>query len=703
MRFTIKAKLALAFGLIIVLSAVAGMLAVRDLGALNTSMSQLIDGSVARVRLTQQLQTKFSDLAKAEKNMLLVDGDQLLDKYDAEILKARQDMQTLQEQLRAIATAAGRQDLDKFNASLTQYIASQDKVRGLARRDSQSKAVAMSQTDAQQRFDQVQQPLRTLRNRIAAGPASAGQLPAVLATIRLMDGLHEMQRLEKDIVISSNDSATNKYGDQLATARQGLAQLRQQFSGAVPASEQAAVADVSARIDDWSKVSEKVAALGAENSNAHAVTLSIGEGRQLIDAADADLTSILQRNSDMMAADRIAAGATYESGRAVVLGALGAALLIGIGAAVWLSLMVSRALGRAGSLAQAVAGGDLTQTVTHTSHDEVGDLIGHINDMVMRLRQVVTDALAASDNVSSGSQELSASAQQLSQGSSEQASAGQEASSSMEQMAANIKQNADNAAQTEKIARQSAKDAGVSGQAVGNAVNAMQTIAEKITIVQEIARQTDLLALNAAVEAARAGEHGRGFAVVASEVRKLAERSQAAATEISALSGQTVKAAQEAGEMLTRLVPDIQKTADLVSEISAACREQDIGSGQINTAIQQLDQVTQQNASASEQMSATSEELAAQAEQLQSSITYFRIDTTSGARPVHAPAVAHSVPRRPAAAVAQGHAPARHASAATAKPQRAPGPRPNAHAGNGFVLELAAADDGGQDKDFVRY
>jgi methyl-accepting chemotaxis protein len=157
-------------------------------------------------------------------------------------------------------------------------------------------------------------------------------------------------------------------------------------------------------------------------------------------------------------------------------------------------------------------------------------------------------------------------------------------------------------------------------------VQAMETIAAKITIVQEIARQTDLLALNAAVEAARAGEHGRGFAVVASEVRKLAERSQAAAGEISTLSLGTVKSAQEAGQMLQKLVPDIRRTADLVGEISAACREQDVGVAQINQAIQQLDQVTQQNAAASEQVSATSEELSSQAEQLQRTISFFRID-----------------------------------------------------------------------------
>jgi methyl-accepting chemotaxis protein len=404
----------------------------------------------------------------------------------------------------------------------------------------------------------------------------------------------------------------------------------------------------------------------------------------------------------------------YENGRFLIIAALLASLAIGAGASIWMSLSISRAMQRAGALAQSVAGGDLTQTVEHSARDEIGDLIGHVNAMVLRLRQVVSDALAASDNVSSGSQELSASAQQLSQGSNEQASAGEQASASMEQMAANIKQNADNASQTEKIARQSAKDAEVSGQAVGSAVGAMQTIAEKITIVQEIARQTDLLALNAAVEAARAGEHGRGFAVVASEVRKLAERSQAAATEISALSGQTVKAARDAGEMLVRLVPDIQKTADLIAEISAACREQDIGASQINTAIQQLDQVTQQNAGASEQMSATSEELAAQAEQLQSSIGFFHIDAKHGAPPpmrpraIAAPSGAARGPGAPSrhangGQTHGGHVQGSHAQGGRAKPKEVAMAGGARRAGNGVKLHMEPGDDEGHDADFVRY
>ncbi len=209
-----------------------------------------------------------------------------------------------------------------------------------------------------------------------------------------------------------------------------------------------------------------------------------------------------------------------------------------------------------------VSEGDLRQYVTIDCEGDHEKMKDAINALVENLSNVASGIASAADQVADGSQQLSSAAEQLSQGVSEQAASGEEASASMEEMAANIKQNADNAAQTEKIARQSSKDAEASGEAVNKAVNAMRTIAEKISIVQEIARQTDLLALNAAVEAARAGEHGRGFAVVASEVRKLAERSQQAAAEISGLSGETVKVATEAGEMLSKLVPDIRKTAN---------------------------------------------------------------------------------------------------------------------------------------------
>ena len=245
--------------------------------------------------------------------------------------------------------------------------------------------------------------------------------------------------------------------------------------------------------------------------------------------------------------------------------------------------------------------------------------------LMRSIARSVQELEKATEHVAAGSQELSSGSETLSQGASEQATAAEEASSSMEQMSSNIRQNADNAHQTEKIAQKSASDAREGGKAVAATVIAMKEIAGKISIIEEIARQTNLLALNAAIEAARAGDHGKGFAVVASEVRKLAERSQQAAAEIGNLSTHNVQVAEQAGEMLARLVPDIQRTAELVQEISAASREQDAGAEQINKAIQQLDATIQQNASAAEEMASTSEELASQADQLRDIIAFFRV------------------------------------------------------------------------------
>jgi len=284
----------------------------------------------------------------------------------------------------------------------------------------------------------------------------------------------------------------------------------------------------------------------------------------------------------------------------------------------------------AAQIAAAIAEGDLTvEAAPRSERDALGQAL---KKMLGNLRKTVSEVSTAAANVATGSDEMSSTAQQLSQGATEQAASAEESTSAMEEMTSSVQQNADNARQTEKIASKAAEDARASGDAVVRTVTAMREVAEKIGIIEEIARKTDLLALNAAVEAARAGEHGRGFAVVASEVRKLAERSQTAAGEISRLTVGGVQTAESAGQLLAKLVPDIQKTAELVREIAAASAEQSTGADQVNKAIQQLDQVIQQNAAASQEMASTAEELSSQSEGLQSTIEFFKTGESAHVR-----------------------------------------------------------------------
>jgi methyl-accepting chemotaxis protein len=325
-------------------------------------------------------------------------------------------------------------------------------------------------------------------------------------------------------------------------------------------------------------------------------------------------------------------------------------------------------------LADEVAEGDLTRDITSQYNDEPGKLTASLGKMVRKLREIVGQAKEGADQVATGSSEVTSSATALADGANRQAASVEEVSSAMEEMIGQIGRNTENATQTEHMAKKTAQDAQKGGDTVMEAVHSIKNIAEKISIIEEIARQTNLLALNAAIEAARAGEAGKGFAVVAAEVRKLAERSGTAAAEIGELSSTTLAKADEAGAMLTKMVPDIRKTADLVQEISAASAEQNQGAQEINKAIQELDSVIQQNAGASEELAATARQFTSQAAQLQQGMQYFNIGG--------------------------GHAPIRTKTSVTRRaPAQLPSGKITAKPVSGVALDMNEADE----SDFERF
>ena len=589
MRATIKMKLGATFAVILLLLSGVVAFGITQMGTINDSMGRLVDDPATALDRIQQFNDASTSAVVAEKSLALTNDAQVLESQLEEMRRQRARADELIGTPPPMADDVDRAQYAKVRDQWTRY------------KNAADRAVALA-----------------IQNKnMEAGQISLGAARA--ASEEMGELVDDMVKRQRDEMAKADAEGDTTYANArtmlLATAAVAflIAIAGALWIGTI----------VSKGLKRVSVALDAVAIGDLDNE----VTVrSNDEIKDLVDTVNR-MTTSLRKSAEL--ADTIALGDLSVDHKPLSdKDRLGHAMVT----------MVD-GLRKSAALADKIAAGDLT--VDHRPLSEDDQLGNAMVAMTTRLRSVVGDATAAADNVAGGSQQLSASSEQVSQGATEQAAAAEEASASMEQMAANIKQNADNAAQTEKIARQSSQDAEASGVAVDRAVGAMRVIAEKIGIVQEIARQTDLLALNAAVEAARAGEHGRGFAVVASEVRKLAERSQAAAAEISSVSTDTVQAAAQAGEMLTKLVPDIRRTAELVSEISAACREQDIGANQINQALQQLDSVTQQNAAAAEQITSTSEELAGQAEELQSSIAFFKVEANgqnAGRAPVRKPA-----------------------------------------------------------------
>ncbi len=451
----------------------------------------------------------------------------------------------------------------------------------------------------------------------------------------------ELRRFEKDFLlnIGSPDKQANyarQWGDELRKFRSGLDELAKIASDA----ERAQLATTRRELDTYQAGFQKVeeAMRAGSISTPQEGNAAVAPVKEAVRALEIAMDDMAERHHKAMQGQKDVIAAAAVSARTAMISIFLLAIGVGVAVSIAITRSITGPVRRAVEAAERIASGDLRGSAEARSTDEIGQLLAAMKAMADRLAQIIGEVRSGANALAGASAQVSATAQTLSQGTAEQAASVEETTSSLEEMSASITQNAESSRQTEEMAKEGARNAEESGQAVSETVTAMKSIAERISIIEEIAYQTNLLALNAAIEAARAGEHGKGFAVVATEVRKLAERAQKAAKEIGALAGTSVDVAERSGQLIVELVPAIRKTADLVQEVAAASAEQSAGVGQVSKAMATVDQVTQRNASAAEELSSTAEEMASQAEALQQLMGFFLVsDGAIEPERVHAP------------------------------------------------------------------